>query len=1247
MKKSSNKTGFLNLRLLFAGLLCLCAVSLAVAGVKGIKKQRPRPTLAPIPPMGQVSDSSPTLSYTDGPFVVPNATAEVSGEPDCTVPMSCSDFALTVGTVSNPATKQVQISVGWPVSTADFDVYVYDSNNMLVGTSASSADPEVVTLPATNNTQYTIRVVPFTPLGQTYTATVSVLTATPAPPPGNAPPGRYLDYPAPTTAAGAESSGEPSLGIDWNPNNAALKIGPNPPTPGSPPMNNVNQNIGGVTFFTANLNEFRVDFDDCSSPARNVWTDVTNPTEGVTTLDPIGFVDHQLPTSSGVESGTGLGRVFQTQLAGATSITSFSQDDGATYTQSQGSGQPAGVDHETDGGGPYAPTDPGSGVIEPPHPLYRHQIYYASQDVGTAFAARSDDGGLTFGPGVPMWNITQCGGLHGHVKVGPDGTVYVPNKSCTDGSSGVMGASVAVSRDNGLTWTIKQVHEGSYYAGSGDTDPSIGIGSDNTIYLGYQNNDGTPHIAVSRNHGDSWHDVNVSQGVIKNTVFPEVVAGDGDRAAFGFVGTATAGSYSTEATFTGVWYFYIATTVDRGQTYTLVDATNGDPVQVGSICTLGTTCGDDRNLLDFNDLQIDAEGRVMAAYADGCLAPGCNAAIVAAHGPPYDESRSALGTVIRQSGGPRLLKAFDTEANCTDNPSLACAATAPGAPRVESVTQNANHVVHLEWSQPDNGGSPLTGYKVYRKDSVTNTYTVIATITQGCPACKASYDDTTATNPNATYTYKVSALNAVGESDTCGEFPVTSAPPPQNRCVTPGITLVTDASGDETDGVSQSDIESVSIAEPYDATTPTKNEVFFTLKVNNLTPTPLPLRRWTVFFSRGSTQWFVAMETDSMGLPNYVYGHTTKDATTGETTLNTDGTPDFGSETADGTITLGIGTPTTNSGGMAFPPIVTGEQLNDINATTQDSLAVLLVTDDSTGTATYTVTGNSSCAPNQAPIAALIAYPVGTSPGTPPTGNPPLAIHFDASGSSDPDGDAIVNYTFDFGDGSTPVSSSSPTTDHTYTTNGTFNASVTVTDSRGAMSTNLASKQIIVTLPLTDAVSRKTHGSAGTFDIDLLASANGTYTTECRIEGNGYKIVYTFANNFTVTGSAASVTVSNGGMVASHGSGPNANQYQVTITNVTDAQSHNITLNGLPVHNSATSANGGNATLNTVVARLDLLVGDVNDDRFTNGGDTTVVRGAAGQTVGQSNFRADVNVDGFINGGDTTIVRQDSGTSLP
>src|ERR1044072_4760001 len=77
----------------------------------------------------------------------------------------------------------------------------------------------------------------------------------------------------------------------------------------------------------------------------------------------------------------------------------------------------------------------------------------------------------------------------------------------------------------------------------------------------------------------------------------------------------------------------------------------------------------------------------------------------------------------------------------------------------------------------------------------------------------------------------------------------------------------------------------------------------------------------------------------------------------------------------------------------------------------------------------------------------------------------PLAVSFNASGSSDPDsGDSIASYQFNFGDG-TVVTQSSSSVNHTYTSAGIYTASVVVTDSNGTTSSNAAQVQITVNDP--------------------------------------------------------------------------------------------------------------------------------------------------------------------------------------
>lgn len=88
-----------------------------------------------------------------------------------------------------------------------------------------------------------------------------------------------------------------------------------------------------------------------------------------------------------------------------------------------------------------------------------------------------------------------------------------------------------------------------------------------------------------------------------------------------------------------------------------------------------------------------------------------------------------------------------------------------------------------------------------------------------------------------------------------------------------------------------------------------------------------------------------------------------------------------------------------------------------------------------------------------------IAYtPTGNNPPTanlqanPTSGTAPLSVTFDGSTSSDPDGDSITAYAWNFGDTTATVTTTAATISHSYANNGSYTASLRVRDQFGAIS---------------------------------------------------------------------------------------------------------------------------------------------------------------------------------------------------
>ena len=737
------------------------------------------PVQAATPAGGTLTYTSGAVSYSAGPFPLDNPTPVplVDAGPECNNPQQpCDEFTLTVTLPSGYAAahpgEQIRFTQSWIDSTgtgeSDYDLYVFagvvtttNGSQAALSQSNGTANPEICFLPVADGTQtFTVISTPAVSTGEVIHVTIDLVQG-PASGGGVAGfgqasptvPGvpRYQNFLPPAGSAANGSAGEFSVGFD-------------------PKSHDI--------LTLSDLNTFRVTPPEQRNPplpfaGPALWVDVSPSIDNTTTLDPILFTDQTT------------GRTFDAmQTTGAEALFGYSDNDGATWTQASASPPNGGADHETIGAGPYPSPFPAN-------PLYPNAVYYCSQDVvGPAMCQRSDTGGASFGPGLPIYfgnGITACGGLHGHVKVGPDGAVYVPAAQCGTGQGG------STSMDAGVTWTPFAIPGSQSFSG-GSTDPSIAIGQDNTAYYCYVDGQGTEHhvhAAVSHDHGVTWvndTDLGLPVGVIM-AVFPEAVAGSPGRASCGFLGSDAAGDHES-LSYPGIWYLFIATTYDSGNTWTTVNATPNDPVQgAGGIWNSGGN-HQNRNLLDFNEVTMDDHGRVLFGYDDGCVTATCIA-------DPTKNDFVAFERVARQTGGKTLLAQFDPVEPAP-----------PQAPYLQG-TRNAVQV-NLSWTPPDNGGASISAYQVLRGTS-SGSEKKLATVL----GSKTTFVDARAKASVAQYFYEVVAINAQGTGRASNELPLQVAAPPASPCTPPGVTILTADSSGSLTGTPGTTLKSLQLTQPF------------------------------------------------------------------------------------------------------------------------------------------------------------------------------------------------------------------------------------------------------------------------------------------------------------------------------------------------------------------------------------------------------------------------------------------------
>jgi hypothetical protein len=403
-----------------------------------------------------------------------------------------------------------------------------------------------------------------------------------------------------------------------------------------------------------------------STDGGRTWANVNPAFALPTTLDPYLWVD---PVTD---------RVFANQLYVACSYLTFTDDGGQSWLANPAAcGTPVN-DHQKMTTGAYVPGSPLDLAASLHQSVYPNVVYYGVNGLADSRIAMSIDGGLTFPfvaetfPAVPTGEGADCGGgLHGNIVAAPDGTVYVPSRSGCPGPRDrtLGGPVVARSLDNGLTWTNVVLGDevGTPYD---DKNSDLGVDSEGNVYIAFPGGDNRMWLATSTDQGASWSEPFLMSPDQGTSTMPALVAGSPGRIAAAYYcvwdpatsllnDTIEPGRFAGELAVpdhvedSARWSLCVTYSLDAlsdAPTFTTFRVTGDDPVQVGGISTnSGDSSGAERNLLDFIDAVVDADGRLFVAFADGCVSDDCR-------GPNAtpDDSRDALGTVAILESGPSL-----------------------------------------------------------------------------------------------------------------------------------------------------------------------------------------------------------------------------------------------------------------------------------------------------------------------------------------------------------------------------------------------------------------------------------------------------------------------------------------------------------------------------------------------------------------------------------------------------------------
>ncbi len=532
------------------------------------------------PPAG----GSSTVTWSGGPY-----TAVVESTSMCTS-LGCDSFTLQVNVpasfyAANP-NYSVVVQIQWPDSVNDFDLYVYDSSGNVVGSSTGGAPETSETadcgqLPAGT---YTVQVVAFAVVNESYTGSASVVLE-PTTPSGRA---RYrsgnfkfsapLALTAPPDLAFNAQELEPRAAFDALGNIYVATI------QGTPAGTDVFKSMDGGKSFSY------LGQPDGAQAAATVARGAG-----------FGGGDEDIAIDSN-------GRVYMISLWGdplvgiPLSITSCnSTDGGLTWTANPISQTTPIVDRQWI-------AVAGNNTV---YMTFKQEGDLVTGGTPSIFVEKSFDGGVTFSQITevtrPVLGVQP--GFEGNIAVDPhNGNVYLAFIATSPNQ-----LYLARSTDGGQSFIEKLIFTGPSNVNFSHVFPVIAVDHGGGLHVTFSDGKSV-FLTSSKDQGLTWtQPVRVSNGLnTKTTVFPWLDVGDYGRVDVVWLGTSSSSELDTKAQ----WHVFMAQTQNAfASVPTFFQTAATDVMHTGAICTSGSACpSGTRTLADYFTDTVYFDGNALILY---------------------------------------------------------------------------------------------------------------------------------------------------------------------------------------------------------------------------------------------------------------------------------------------------------------------------------------------------------------------------------------------------------------------------------------------------------------------------------------------------------------------------------------------------------------------------------------------------------------------------------------------------------